>query len=74
MSAVDFAIYDKVSRKLLLTIEVNGTAYHENNPEQEMRDEIKYAILTAYSIPLLVLPTNGSREWKRICEKLDEVI
>lgn len=74
VSAVDFAIYDKVSRKLLLTIEVNGTAYHENNPEQEMRDEIKYAILTAYSIPLLVLPTNGSREWKRICEKLDEVI
>lgn len=40
-SSVDFVIYHKLDRSLALAIEVDGFAFHENNPEQLKRDKKK---------------------------------
>ncbi len=74
VSSVDFAVYHAVSRRLLLVVEVNGVAYHENSPAQQERDEVKAGILAAYGVPLLVLPTNGSGEERLIREALDAAL
>lgn len=74
VSAVDFAVHHRVTRRMLLAIEVNGTAYHEDNPVQRARDEMKESILNAYDVPVLSLPTNGSGEELKIRAALDEVL
>ncbi|MCR2052870.1 AAA domain-containing protein [Actinomyces bowdenii] len=74
VSAVDFAVYHRVTRRLLLAIEVNGTAFHENNPVQQERDETKRSILAAYGVDVLALPTNGSGEEAKIREALDRAL
>lgn len=71
-SSVDFVIYNRVTNRPLLAIEVDGFAYHENDAVQQRRDEIKNAILRVYHLPLLRLPTTGSEEEKSIRESLDE--
>ncbi len=40
-SSVDFVIYHKLDRSISLAIEVDGFAFHENNPEQMDRDRKK---------------------------------
>jgi hypothetical protein len=72
-ASVDFVIYNKQDKKGVLTIEVDGFEYHENNPEQLKRDAIKSSILDKYGIPLLRLPTNGSGEMDKVKSKLDEI-
>jgi very-short-patch-repair endonuclease len=56
----------------LLAIEVDGFAYHENNPAQLERDSLKNEILHTYGMPLLRLPTTGSGEEQRIRTALDQ--
>ena len=73
-SAIDFGISSKVSSRLLLAIEVDGVAFHENNPEQLRRDRMKDEILGLYGVPILRLPTNGSGEEKRIRNALDALL
>ena len=66
-SHVDFLLYNKISKKPILAIEVDGFAYHQNGgEEQQRRDRLKDSILRKYDIPLLRLPTNGSLERLRI--------
>lgn len=66
-SHVDFLFYNKISKKPVLAIEVDGFAYHQNGgEEQQRRDRLKNSILRKYNIPLLRLPTNGSQERLRI--------
>ncbi len=66
-SHVDFLFYNKISKKPVLAIEVDGFAYHQNGGEQQhRRDRLKDSILRKYNIPLLRLPTNGSQERLRI--------
>ncbi|MDO5052626.1 MAG: AAA domain-containing protein [Pseudoclavibacter sp.] len=74
VSAVDFAVYHRVSRRLLLAIEVDGTAFHENDPEQQRRDRMKASILRRYGVEVLSLPTNGSGEEARIRAALDRAL
>ena len=65
-------MYNRVTNQPLLAIEVDGFAFHENNPDQRARDALKDEILDAHQMPLLRLPTTGSREQQRIRQALDD--
>lgn len=67
----DFLIYNKMSRKPLLVIEVDGVAYHEQQEKQRIRDAKKDSILHKAGIPILRLKTNESNEKERIITALD---
>jgi len=67
---VDFLIYDTVSHKAKLAIEVDGTQYHKRNSDQGQRDMMKDSILAAIGLPLLRLSTAGSQEKERIAQAL----
>lgn len=69
---VDFVVCNRVSNRALLAIEVDGLAYHENNPGQLERDLLKNQIFETYGIPLLRLPTTASGEEQRIRAELDQ--
>jgi len=74
-ASVDFVIFRKMDKSCALVIEVDGFEFHENNPRQLQKDALKDAILRKYGIAVLRLPTNGSRERKKIeavLRKLDE--
>ncbi len=70
-ASVDFVVYNRITNQPLLAIEVDGFAFHENNPDQSARDALKDEILDAHQIPLLRLPTTGSRELQQIRQALD---
>lgn len=70
-ASVDFVVYNQVTNQPLLAIEVDGFAFHENSPGQRARDALKDEILDAHQIPLLRLPTTGSREHQKIRQALD---
>ena len=67
---IDFLIYDTVSHKAILAIEVDGTQYHRFGSSQGKRDLIKDSILTAIGLRHIRLSTNGSREKEKIAEAL----
>ncbi|MDO5619432.1 AAA domain-containing protein [Kocuria sp.] len=73
VASVDFAIYHRVTNRLVLTVEVDGFSFHENCPEQRVRDARKDSILATYNVPLLRLPTTGSREHQQIRDALDQI-
>ena len=70
----DFLIYNKMSRKPVLVIEVDGVSFHEQRKEQKERDAKKNSILEKSGISLLRLKTNESGEEDRIKQKLNELI
>jgi hypothetical protein len=70
-ASVDLVVYNRVTNQPLLAIEVDGFAFHENNPGQRARDALKNEILDAHQMPLLRLPTTGSREHQQIRRALD---
>lgn len=71
---VDFLIYNRISKKPILTIEVDGYAFHQKGSKQSKRDEMKNHILELYQIPLLRFSTTGSGEKEKIIKKLNEVL
>jgi very-short-patch-repair endonuclease len=71
-ASVDFVVYNQVTNRPLLAIEVDGFAFHENNPAQLERDAIKDEILRAHEMPVLRLSTTGSGEDQRIRQALDD--
>ncbi|WP_091175790.1 AAA domain-containing protein [Paenibacillus sp. 1_12] len=74
-ASVDFVFYNKLDKSPVFAIEVDGFAFHENNPNprQLERDRLKDSIFKTYSLPLLRLPTTGSEEERRIRMKLDSI-
>lgn len=54
----------------MLVIEVDGFAFHENNPMQQTKDRLKDSILEKSKIPYLRLKTNGSGEREKIEARL----
>lgn len=74
LTHTDFVIFNKMNKMPVLVVEVDGYAYHANNPKQEARDKMKDAILQKYEIPILRLRTNESREETRLNEKLRAVL
>lgn len=71
---LDFLLYNQIDNRAILAIEVDGVAFHENNPTQLKRDVMKDAILQKYNIPIIRFPTNGSEEEKKLLNKLKEVL
>ncbi|MQY18529.1 AAA domain-containing protein [Nocardia macrotermitis] len=71
---LDFVIYNRITLRLVLAIEVDGFKFHEDNPAQLAKDALKNAICATYEIPLLRLPTTGSEEHRRIRERLDALL
>lgn len=67
---VDFLIYDTVSHKAKLAIEVDGTQYHKASSNQGRRDIMKDSILASIGLPLLRLSTAGSQEKEKIAQAL----
>lgn len=69
---VDFLIYNRITKRSVLAIEVDGFHYHKPDTRQYERDLMKDRILALYGIPLLRFPTNGSKEIEQIKQALDE--
>lgn len=67
---IDFLLYDTVTHKAKLAIEVDGTQYHKNDSAQRQRDVNKDAVLSSIGLPLLRLSTAGSLEKERIALEL----
>lgn len=68
---LDFLIYQRISKKPVLAIEVDGFHYHKQGTPQYDRDRMKDHILRLYGIPILRFPTNGSGEIEKIAQALD---
>ena len=73
-ASVDFVVYYKLNKQPVLIVEVDGFAFHENNPTQLARDKMKNNILDKYELPYMRLKTTGSGENERIKMKLEEVL
>lgn len=71
MKKLNILVKNKI---LLLVVEVDGYKYHKKDNKQKERDILKNNILSKYNIPLIRLPTNGSREENIIRSKLDEIV
>lgn len=70
---IDFLIYDIISKKPVLAIEVDGYNYHKEGTKQYDRDKIKNRILNKYNIPFIRLKTNQSKEKEKIENKLNMI-
>lgn len=71
---LDFLIYNRISKKPVLAVEVDGYAYHKTGTEQAKRDAMKNRIMELYEIPLLRLATNGSGEREKIVGWLEKAM
>lgn len=71
-ASLDFVVYYKQDKECYFVIEVDGFEFHENNPAQKRKDQLKNCILKKYNIPLLRLPTNGSGEQEKIKQYLEK--
>lgn len=74
MTHIDFLIYDKVGKKPILAIEVDGWSYHKEGTAQADRDKLKNSILSKYGLKLIRLSTKGSDERVVIEEALTQLI
>ncbi|MBC7764936.1 MAG: DUF2726 domain-containing protein, partial [Hyphomonadaceae bacterium] len=74
LTHTDFVIFNKLDKTPILVVEVDGYAYHANNPKQLKRDKLKDGILKKYDIPILRLKTNESGEENRLKQKLADVL
>lgn len=70
---LDFLIYNCISKRPVLAIEVDGFHFHKKGTKQAERDKIKNHILDLYEIPYLRFTTNGSGEKERLLQKLQEL-
>lgn len=70
---LDFLLFRKIDKSPLLAIEVDGYAFHANNPEQLKRDYMKDQILNKYELPIIRFGTNQSNEKRRLVDKLHEL-
>ncbi|AMM31943.1 hypothetical protein SA2016_1263 [Sinomonas atrocyanea] len=73
-SSLDIVVYNRLTRAPVLAIEVDGFAFHDDNPVQLARDELKDRVLVAIGLPLLRLSTTGSGEEERIRNALDAAL
>lgn len=71
---LDFLIYNRISKKPVLAIEVDGYEYHKEDTVQATRDLLKNHIMELYEITLLRFKTNGSGEKEKIVELLEKLV
>lgn len=70
---IDFVIFNKMDKKMVLAIEVDGYYYHKEGTRQQERDKLKDRILEKYEVPLIRFNTTGSGEKKILEEKIREI-
>lgn len=70
---IDFVIFNKMDKKTVIAVEVDGYFYHKEGTAQEKRDKVKDRILEKYGIPLVRLATMKSDERKILEEKMEMV-
>lgn len=71
---VDFLVYNRISKRAILAIEVDGYAFHQKGTAQAKRDLLKDHIFELYQIPLLRFSTTGSGEEEKIINKLNKTL
>ena len=71
---LDFLIYNTISKKPVLAIEVDGYEYHKEGTKQHERDILKDKILDKYNIQYIRFKTTGSEEKKRLHEKINNIL
>lgn len=69
---IDFLIFDTVSHRAKLAIEVDGTQYHRSDSKQGERDVMKNSVLASIGLPLLRLSTAGAQEKEQIIRSLTQ--
>lgn len=69
---IDFLIFDTVSHRAKLAIEVDGTQYHRADSKQGERDVMKNSVLASIGLPLLRLSTAGAQEKEQIIRSLTQ--
>ena len=74
LTHTDFFIFRKIDKAPILVVEVDGYAFHANNPKELKRDKMKDAILEKYNIPILRVATNGSGEEEKLKKKLSMIL
>ncbi|WP_226036719.1 AAA domain-containing protein [Aquibacillus saliphilus] len=74
LTHTDFVIFNKLDKMPVLVIEVDGHAFHADNPTQLRRDEMKDRILQKYNIPIIRMKTTGSDEETVLRKKLVELL
>lgn len=67
----DFLLYDRVARRSIMGIEVDGTTYHKAGSRQSERDKMKDSIFAMFQLPLARFCTNGSQEKQKLIRILD---
>jgi very-short-patch-repair endonuclease len=73
-SHLDFIVYNKITKRPILAIEVDGYSTHDKDSKQIARDLKKNKILELYDFPLLRLSTKGSREDIKLRGMLDKIL
>lgn len=73
LTHLDFLIYNKITKKPVLVIEVDGYEYHKDGTKQKERDIKKDSVLNKYNIPILRFSTTGSKEKEKLHIKLEEL-
>ena len=71
---LDFLIYNRIGKKPVLALEVDGYEYHKEDTAQALRDLLKNHIMELYEIPLLRFKTNGSGEREKIIDMLEKLV
>jgi very-short-patch-repair endonuclease/thymidine kinase len=71
---VDFLVSNKVTKEVVLVVEVDGVLFHEQSKQQSTNDEIKNRALDANNISYLRLKTNQSNEKDKILEAIAKSI
>lgn len=74
LTHTDFVIFNKLDKMPVLVVEVDGYAFHANNPRQLERDRMKDTILQKYGIPIIRIKTNESGEEARLRNKLSQIL
>ena len=74
LTHTDFLLFNRMDKRPVLVIEVDGYRFHQEGTRQAERDAMKNSILEKCSIPILRLRTNESGEEKRLIENLVEIL
>ena len=72
LTHLDFLLFNKMDKKPIMAIEIDGTRYHAEDSRQAERDLLKNSVMEKYGLPLLRIRTNESGVENRIISKLRE--
>lgn len=70
LTHLDFLLFNKMDKKPIMAIEIDGTQYHAEGSRQAERDLIKNSVMKKYGLPILRIRTDESDVECRIIAKL----